>query len=251
MNIIERGISKIMNKKKRKRFPDGSTPIKNEILIEIFAKGRLKGARSRIAFYIIRHSWGFDDKKNNRRQDWTRPLSITRIAKDIGMSRPWCSKIINKMVEENILFRKNRNQFQFNEHWETWKVSSPVDTFNDEKCHPQLTGVSSPVDERVFSKTQSKTDITRTSETDQKPLKKHLKKGEIFDNFNSLIPPLFPREKRGEKNSKFFSSPLQNSDKKIKTEVSENLKQEGVILDKYKQDLEIMRRRYGRRRENT
>jgi hypothetical protein len=74
----------------------------------------------RIALFVIRWSWGFDDGK--RRQDWTREFTITEIAKEINMSRSHCSETIKKMVKENKLWQ-NGNQYQFNEHFETWTVA--------------------------------------------------------------------------------------------------------------------------------
>jgi len=107
--------------------PDGSTPIKNEILIEIIAKGLLTWLEMRIACYIMRWSWGFNGK--NRRQDWTNPLTKTEIAKDLGIHRQRCSPTINDMIDRKILKVKkpstNRDTqklcYQFNEHYENWK----------------------------------------------------------------------------------------------------------------------------------
>ncbi|MGC9100876.1 MAG: replication protein [Caldisericum sp.] len=98
--------------------PDGSTPIKNEILTEIFAKGRLSYNEMRIVSFIIRWSWGFD--AGDRRQDWTKELSISEIAREIGMHRVDCSKLINKMIREKKLL-KDGNKYQFNEHFEEWE----------------------------------------------------------------------------------------------------------------------------------
>jgi predicted DNA-binding protein YlxM (UPF0122 family) len=99
--------------------PQESTPIKNDVLIEVFAKGRLTYNEMRIALFIIRWSWGFDD--GERRRDWTKEFTIAEIAKEIGMSRSHCSETIKKMVKENKLLQ-NGNRFQFNEHFETWII---------------------------------------------------------------------------------------------------------------------------------
>ena len=104
-----------------KTIPNGSTPIKNEILIEIFAKGLLTNSELRIISYIIRWSWGFENKKNNRRQDWTNPLTIKKIAEDIKMDYTWCSRITKTLIKTNKLFCQN-NRYQFNEHYDQWKV---------------------------------------------------------------------------------------------------------------------------------
>ena len=97
--------------------PKDSTPIKNKILIDILAKGLLSKDEMRIIFYIIRWSWGFNGI--GRRQDWTKELNITEIAKDIKMDRSYCNRIILKMIAENKIKIKN-NVYQFNEHYEGW-----------------------------------------------------------------------------------------------------------------------------------
>ena len=98
--------------------PKNSTPIKNDVLINIFAKGLLTKNEMRVALYIIRWSWGFDWK--NRRQDWTKELSISKVAEDINMQRSSCSKIISNMINQNKLKRRGYKYYQFNEHYENW-----------------------------------------------------------------------------------------------------------------------------------
>ena len=99
--------------------PDGSTPIKNEILTEIFAKGLLKKDEMRIVFYIIRWSWGFVGKNKDRRQDWTKPLQQIKIAQDIGMNKGQLNRILKKMIKEKKILEKDVC-YQFNEHYEEW-----------------------------------------------------------------------------------------------------------------------------------
>lgn len=100
--------------------PKNSTPIKNEILIEILAKGLLGKNEIRIMAYIIRWSWGFNGKE--RRQDWTRPLRKRKIAGDIGMDEGNLNTIISKMVAEKKVLVKDGNFYQFNEHYEDWRL---------------------------------------------------------------------------------------------------------------------------------
>ena len=100
--------------------PKNSTPIKNEILAEIFGKGLLTYLEMRITSYIIRWSWGFDGA-DNRRQDWTKPLTKSRIAKDINMNCGWCGQIINSMLKAGKLIINSDGQYQFNEHFENWE----------------------------------------------------------------------------------------------------------------------------------
>ena len=121
--------------------PQESTPIKHIILIEIIAQGRLSYDEVRIACFIMRWSWGFEDKANNRRQDWTKEFTISEIAKEIKMKRGWCSTTINRMLKDGKLLR-DANKYQFNEHYENWKTVRKTDTvrntdtYRQENLHP-------------------------------------------------------------------------------------------------------------------
>jgi len=103
--------------------PDESTPIKHKILIEIIAKGRLSYDEIRIACFIMRWSWGFDE--GNRRRDWTKEFTVSEIAKAIKMDRGACSRTINKMIKEEKILKQG-NRYQFNEHYEKWRVLQKV-----------------------------------------------------------------------------------------------------------------------------
>jgi len=103
--------------------PQESTPIKHTILIEIIAQGRLSYDEVRIASFVMRWSWGFDE--GERRQDWTKEFTISEIAKEIKMNRCRCSSTINRMIKDGKLL-KDGNKFQFNEHYENWKVLQKV-----------------------------------------------------------------------------------------------------------------------------
>ena len=103
--------------------PQESTPIKHTILIEIIAQGRLSYDEVRIASFIMRWSWGFDE--GERRQDWTKEFTISEIAREIKMNQGLCSNTINRMIKDGKLLRDG-NKFQFNEHYENWKVLEKV-----------------------------------------------------------------------------------------------------------------------------
>jgi len=120
------------------------TPIKNEILTEIIAKGRLSYRETRIASYVIRNSWGYSF--NGSRQQWTKRLSVTRIAEDIGSSRCKCSMIINRMIKEKKLFKKG-NQYQFNEHYEEWMLQKDRSVNKSEQL--VLTKMNSSIAKKV------------------------------------------------------------------------------------------------------
>ena len=103
--------------------PNSSTPIKNEILIDIFAKGLLSRDEMRIVCYIIRWSWGFKNNEDkSRRQDWTKPLSKIQIARDIRMDQSAMGRILNIMLNEKKILEKN-GCYQFNEHYDQWKIT--------------------------------------------------------------------------------------------------------------------------------
>jgi len=98
--------------------PKKSTPIKNEILIDIFAKGLLSKDEMRIISYIIRWSWGFNGK--HRRQDFTKELTKRQIAGDINMDEGHLNRNLKKMVAEKKI-TDQEGCYQFNEHYQEWK----------------------------------------------------------------------------------------------------------------------------------
>ncbi len=91
--------------------------MKNEVLIEVFAKGRLTQTEMRIASYIMRWSWGFDE--GDRRQEWTREISISRMSEEMEMDKGNCSKTVKKMLKEGKLYKRGR-RYRFNERYEEW-----------------------------------------------------------------------------------------------------------------------------------
>lgn len=114
--------------------PKKSTPIKNEILIDIFARGLLNKDEMRIIFYIIRWSWGFDGV--GRRQDWTLKLKKKNIAEDIGMLKSHVCEIVNKMILDNKIIVKDKC-YQFNEHYEEWRKFPKKELLRNDKEVPE------------------------------------------------------------------------------------------------------------------
>lgn len=97
------------------------TPLHNDkILLEIIAKGRLTKTELRIAAWVWRYSWGFNDKKGGR-QDWTKATTQRKIAEEIEMNEAELSRNVNRMLKANMLFRKGE-RYQFNEHQDTWNL---------------------------------------------------------------------------------------------------------------------------------
>jgi len=106
----------------------GFTQIPNKVITEILIKGLLNLTEIRIVFYIIRFSVGFH-------KDWTDKITVQKIAKDTGISRPLCSTTINQMIRENKLLR-NEGRFKFNDEYNT-RVKMLTNPVN--KCSGNLT----------------------------------------------------------------------------------------------------------------
>ena len=172
--------------------PKKSTPIKNEILIDIFAKGLLTKDEMRIVSYIIRWSWGFNGK--HRRQDFTKELTKKQIADDIVMDKGHFNRNINKMILENKINDKE-GCYQFNEHYKEWEkltISQPetekkVDEKSIKSCrivNPKLTNSQFTVDEKSTStslKPISDKCLPNPKETNKETPKETIKKrGDIF-----------------------------------------------------------------------
>ena len=126
--------------------PKNSTPIKNEILTDIFAKRLLTLEEIAIVSYIMRWSWGFDGVE--RRQDWTKKLTNKQIAEDIGMHESHLSNNIKRMIAENKILVKD-NCYQFNEHYEDWKVTEKVTNKKLPKREQKVTEKVTKVTEKV------------------------------------------------------------------------------------------------------
>ena len=145
--------------------PNGSTPIKHEILTDIFAKGLLTYDELRIISFLARWSWGFHE-------NWThKGFTVSEIAREINMNRGTCSKAINKMIKDGKLLREN-NKFQFNEHYEKWgveksnsqkvlkKATESVENFNT-----PLLKKATPTVEKSNSQQPSNIDENKSQET--------------------------------------------------------------------------------------
>jgi hypothetical protein len=137
--------------------PNGSTPIKNEILIEILAKGLLSKDEIRIVAYIIRWSWGFIGK--NKRQNWTRSLKQTKIAEDIEMDRGLLNRNLKKMIAENKISEKD-GCYQFNEHYDNWVK---VDKKSTNKADKKLTKSQSKLTKSQSKLTKSQQKVDKKS----------------------------------------------------------------------------------------
>ncbi len=140
--------------------PHESTPIKNIILTDIFAKGKLSYAEMRIATFIIRWSWGFD--AGDHRQEWTKDFTISEIAREIDMNYSLCIRTINEMIRQGKLL-KDRNKYQFNEHCETWNITNSSNTVTKNNT---LTKSNENITKSNYTLTKSNGSITKSNGLD-------------------------------------------------------------------------------------
>jgi len=133
--------------------PKDSTPIKNKILIDIFAKRLLTLNEIAIVSYIMRWSWGFDN--GERRQDWTKKATKRKIAKDIGMLESHVCEIINKMILDNKIIVKDKC-YQFNEHYKKWKNFPKKEVLKNDKKLPKKGSKTSRIRKDNFPKKEVK-----------------------------------------------------------------------------------------------
>jgi hypothetical protein len=211
--------------------PPRSTPIKNEVLIEIFAKGKLTQTEMRITAYIIRNSWGYSF--NGIRQQWTKPLTITQIAKDIELSRCKCSTAINGMLKEKKIIRKN-NQYKFNEHYEEWVLpNSNGSVVKSKQClkskHPEQPEVL-PDSNSVTISEQSKVLPNRNSVTKREHLgvlpnrNSSVTKSEhkCYQNVTAVLPHSNTQPQANQDENKLISTPKETIKENIKETIKEN-----------------------------
>jgi hypothetical protein len=117
----------------------GYLPFQNLVILDCFCTGLLTKDEMRFSLWTIRWSWGFDDKANNRRQDWTRPKSNSEIAKDLYMDEAHLSRVIRSLIAKNIILKQdnsNTQQYQFNEHIERWKPCKDDEDKSQGKKNP-------------------------------------------------------------------------------------------------------------------
>lgn len=146
--------------------PKESTPIKNKILIDIFAKGLLNKDEMRIIFYVIRWSWGFDGV--GRRQDWTKVLIKRQIADGINMHESHLNRNLNRMIIEKKIIIKD-GHYQFNEHYEEWE-NLPISQVINNKKLTKKSNKTYQIGKENLPKSQGKLD-KKVSSTDLKPLR--------------------------------------------------------------------------------
>ena len=153
-----------------------STPITNEVLIEVFAKGLLSQTEMRIVSYIIRWSWGFH-------REWTNESTVQKIADDIGISRRICSTAINRMIREKKIQRDN-GQYKFNENYKEWEVL----TNRNGECSLIVTPVLTNRNTEQPNNIQQINALEIPKETKERYIKdkeRNIKERKIYINFNN------------------------------------------------------------------
>ena len=165
-----------------------STPITNEILTEVFAKGLLNQTEMRIVSYIIRWSWGFH-------REWTNESTVQKIADDIGISRCICSRAINRMIREKKIKRDN-GQYKFNENYKEWEVLTNRNTMEDKKVLTNCNGERELIatvactncNGEQSNNTQQINALEIPKETKERYIKdkeRNIKERKIYINFNN------------------------------------------------------------------
>lgn len=178
---------------------NGYTKIANEIL-EALASHRLSGQEYQIVLFIIRKTFGF-----NKTCDF---ISMGQISKITGINRPLVSRILNKLIEKNIIsVTQNDNSMInclcFSKDYDNWKVLHKKITLkgvtqnNNTLLHKKITGVTQNDNKGV---TQNDT-YKRKKETITKETL--TKESNFFEDFWKIYPARNGK-KIGKKDSQAF-----------------------------------------------
>ncbi len=103
---------------------NGYTKIANEIM-EALAKIRIPGQAYQVMLVILRKTYGFNKKEDI--------ISLGQFAKAIGTQRPTVLRAIYKLLDMNLIIKKDNGtdiKYMFNKDFETWKpLSKKITTF--------------------------------------------------------------------------------------------------------------------------
>jgi phage replication O-like protein O len=97
---------------------NGYTSLSNEI-IEAIIRTPFSGQELRISLLILRKTYGF-----NKKADY---ISLSQIAKALGISVVRASQVVNKLQNRHILTLKENlkgrtKKYSFNKNYEEWKT---------------------------------------------------------------------------------------------------------------------------------
>lgn len=142
---------------------NGYTKISNELLDAIIRQ-KLSGHEFRIAMLVIRKTYGY-----NKKQD---AISLSQMAKSVGISKIRCSQVINRLqLQKIVTVTENINgivkKYLFNKDYEQWVTVT-------EKCNrirkvnePLRKSVTLPLQKTVTTKESIKDNIQKKKEKDK------------------------------------------------------------------------------------
>lgn len=112
---------------------NGHTWIANELIEQVFAKGKFSKRESQIIWVVLRQSWGWLDKrlktlkkygKEKRKYSVTRqPISYTQFSEKTGIAIPHIGETIRGLKARNII-REHRGYYKFNKDYDSYQNSN-------------------------------------------------------------------------------------------------------------------------------
>lgn len=139
---------------------DGYTRIANE-LMEAVMRLPLPGGHIRMILALIRRTYGFNKKADR--------ISYSQLATATGLHRTHVIRIMNELVEANIVIRGEGRPCQavtwaVNKHYLQWKVSSSSEATSSTQANSTQATSSTQANSTQATRTSS-TQATRTSST--------------------------------------------------------------------------------------
>lgn len=112
---------------------DGHTWIANELIEQVFAKGKFSKRESQIIWVILRESWGWLDKrpktvkrygKEIRKYSVTqRSISYTQFSEKTGIAIPHIGETIKGLKARKVI-REYRGHYKFNKNYDSYQNSN-------------------------------------------------------------------------------------------------------------------------------
>lgn len=112
---------------------NGHTWIANELIDQVFAKGKFSKRESQIIWVILRQSWGWLDKrpktikrygKEKRKYSVTRwPISYTQFSEKTGIAIPHIGETIKGLKARKVI-REHRGYYKFNKNYDGYQNSN-------------------------------------------------------------------------------------------------------------------------------
>jgi len=112
---------------------NGHTWIANELIEQVFAKGKFSKRESQIIWVILRESWGWLDKRTKtvkkygkeiRKYSVThRPVSYTQFSERTGIAIPHIGKTIRGLKARKVI-REHYGYYKFNKNYDSYQNSN-------------------------------------------------------------------------------------------------------------------------------